>query len=412
MVDEDVALAHRREDVGGLAVLALQDRLGDPGEGTVAQLGEAGDADDVPEVVHAEDAVDLVDLLVADLEGGHEPVAEARLEAAGELEPDHLAEAAAADLVLDRLPDVVGLVGDVVVGVAGDAEEGVAEDLHPREERLQVAGDHLLHGDEADPVRERHEAPQQLLRHLDPGEDLALDRLRVAEHDEQAQREVGDVGEGPAHAEHQRRQGREDLPVEEQIELATIVGGGLLVGDDPDPVLAERGAQLLLEAGRQALPLLDDLLAHRLDLLGGAHPVGATTLDRGLDLVVEAGDADHEELVQVRLVDRAELDPLEQRKLVVLDQLQDAVVEVHPGGLAVEVERGILEIDLGPDLRGRVRGSECGRRGAGSGVALYRGGLFGGGQGRLVGAEAGAIAGSCVLAVDPQIRFSLHDLSS
>ena len=93
----------------------------------------------------------------------------------------------------------------------------------PGKSAAEVARDDLLHGDEADPVRQRDEAPQQLLRDLDAGEDLAL-LLGVAEDDEQAQREVRDVGKGPAHAEHQRRQRREHLPVEERIELAPVVG--------------------------------------------------------------------------------------------------------------------------------------------------------------------------------------------
>ena len=61
-------------------------------------------------------------------------LAQRRLHAALDLEAHHLAEAAPAELLLDRLEQVVGLVRDVVVGVARDAEERVVEDLHAREE--------------------------------------------------------------------------------------------------------------------------------------------------------------------------------------------------------------------------------------------------------------------------------------
>ena len=178
----------------------------------------ARDAGDVEEVVHADEPVDLVDLVLVDPEQRDQPLAQALLEVAGELEPDDLAEAAAADLVLDRLAQVVGLVGDVVVGVAGDAEERVIEDLHPREERLDVVGDHVLERDERLAVADRQEPPQQLLRDLDAGEHLGL-LLGVAEHDDQAEREVRDVGERPADAEDERRQRREDLAAEELVEL-------------------------------------------------------------------------------------------------------------------------------------------------------------------------------------------------
>ncbi len=283
-----------------------------PREGLVAELLEAGNADDVPEIVEAEHALELVDLLLLDPQGGDEPLAQPGIEPARELEADHLAEAATADLLLDGAAHVIRLIGDVVVGVAGDAEERVADDLHAREEGAEVAGDDLLHGDEADPVRQRDEAPQELLRDLDAGEDVAV-LLGVAKDDEQAQREVRDVGEGPAHAEHQRRQRRKHLAAEERIELAPIVGRGLLVGDDPDPVLGHRRTELPLEAVLEPDALADHLLADRGDLLGGAHPVGATPLDPRIDLLVQAGNADHEELVQVRLPDRTELEPLEQR---------------------------------------------------------------------------------------------------
>ena len=56
-----------------------------------------------------------------------------------DLDAHDLAEAAPAQLGLDRLEEVVGLVGDLEVGVARDAEDAVVEDLHAREERVEVA---------------------------------------------------------------------------------------------------------------------------------------------------------------------------------------------------------------------------------------------------------------------------------
>ena len=50
----------------------------------------------------------------------------------------------------------------------------------------------------------------------------------------------------------------------------------------------------------------------------------------GVDLVVQAGDADHEELVDVAGEDRAELHALEQRDVRVLGELEHALVELQP----------------------------------------------------------------------------------
>ena len=159
MVDEDVALAHRRHHVGLLAVLALQAGRGGAGEGRVAELAEARDVGDVEEVVEPEQARRRRRPGSSSIRSASTSCARRRSSMpALDLEPDHLAEAAAADLVLDRLKQVVGLVGDVVVGVAGDPEERVPDDLHAGEERGQVGGDHVLERDEGRPVAERQEA--------------------------------------------------------------------------------------------------------------------------------------------------------------------------------------------------------------------------------------------------------------
>ena len=61
-----------------------------------------------------------------------------------DLDAHDLAEAPAAQLVLDRLQQVGGVVGDLEVGVARDAEDVVVDDLHAREQRVEVVGDHVL----------------------------------------------------------------------------------------------------------------------------------------------------------------------------------------------------------------------------------------------------------------------------
>ena len=107
-----------------LVVLALQARLGD----AASRAGSA--ARGSPErrrrrqrSARSSRPSTLVDLAVVDLQRVDQLVAQLRVHAGGDLEPHDLAEAAAAELVLDRLQQVVGLVGDVVVGVAGDPEE-------------------------------------------------------------------------------------------------------------------------------------------------------------------------------------------------------------------------------------------------------------------------------------------------
>ena len=148
-------LADRGEHVDRLVVLALQARLGDRRPGRVAQLGVAGDVGDRVEVGEVDQAVDVVDLAVFEPQRLDQLLAQLRVHPGGDLEPHHLAEAAAAELVLDRLQEVVGLVGDGEVGVAGDPEVAVVDDLDAGEERVEVGGDHLLQRDEGRARRRR-----------------------------------------------------------------------------------------------------------------------------------------------------------------------------------------------------------------------------------------------------------------
>ena len=74
----------------------------------------------------------------------------------------------------------------------------------------------------------------------------------------------------------------------------------------------------------------------RRQLLRGGHPVGGRLLDAGGDLVLEGGDADLEELIEVGRRDGAELGPFEQRDPRFARQLQDPLVEGEPGQLPVD----------------------------------------------------------------------------
>jgi hypothetical protein len=124
-------------------------------------------------------------------------------------------------------------------------------------------------------------------------------------------------------------------------------------------VLGERRSQVTLEATAQSLSLRRHALADRVDLLVGAQPVRPAGVPARLNLLVQVRHPHHHELVQVGLPDGGELRPLEQRHGRVLGELKDAVVEVEPGELTVEVQGGVLEVR---DLRRR---DGCGRSVAG-----------------------------------------------
>ena len=207
VVQEDVALAHRRHHVDRLGLLGHQPRLRDRRPRRVAQLREPRDLHDLPQVVEVEQPVDREHVLVLGLERALELLAHLAAHPRLDLDAHDLAEAPAPELVLDRLQEVVGLVGDGEVGVAGDAEDRGVDDLHAREELVEVLGDQLLERHERAPVGQRHEARQHLGRHLHAREDLRV-ADRVVDDDTERQRQVRDVGERPRRARRRAASGR------------------------------------------------------------------------------------------------------------------------------------------------------------------------------------------------------------
>jgi hypothetical protein len=222
----------------------------------------------------------------------------------------------------------------------------VGHHLHPGEELLEVAGDDAL---ERNPgvIRDPHEAGQHLLRHLDARERVLVGD-GVAHQDREAERQIRDVRERPSRSDGERCEHREDLLPEALGDDLALLRAAFLAGDDPDALLLERGANRALEHLALALELLARALGDAIDRLRGRQAVGPARVHARVDLVVQTGDADHEELVKVAREDRQEPEALQQRHAVaVLRELQHAVVELDPGDLTVPVERACGRYCLG-----------------------------------------------------------------
>jgi hypothetical protein len=131
--------------------------------------------------------------------------------------------------------------------------------------------------------------------------------------------------------------------VEAGVDLAPLLLARRVQQDDPDPLLRQGRAQRAVEAGVQAPVHLQHASLDRVDLLAWSEAVGPAGIDAGVELIEETGDPDHEELVQVGGVDRAEADPLQKRHVGLLGKLENALVEVEPGELAVEVVRWVVD---------------------------------------------------------------------
>ena len=101
--------------------------------GLILQLGPV-EARELHRVREVEQPVDEIDLVVLDAEAPLQPVEHHRRDRRRHLDPDDVAEPPSAQLQLDCLEQVVGLVRDLEVGVAGEPEHGPLADLHLREQ--------------------------------------------------------------------------------------------------------------------------------------------------------------------------------------------------------------------------------------------------------------------------------------
>ncbi len=110
-------------------------------------------------------------------------------------------------------------------------------------------------------------------------------------------------------------------------------------GSDDDPLGCERRTELVAPEPRLGRgQLLHAFVDLEQGFLGRA-PVGRANRHASDHLVEEAGNAHHEELVEVVREDAAELDPFEQGLAGVGGQLEHTLVQVEPRELAVQQGR-------------------------------------------------------------------------
>ena len=108
----------------------------------------------------------------------------------------------------------------------------------------------------------------------------------------------------------------------------------------------ERGPQRLAPAGGLILHQPRGTPPDRGELLRGRQPVGGEVFRPRALLLQQRRDPHHVELVEVRGNDGQEFHALEQRVIVRGRLIEHALVEFQPTQLAVDVVRGVAELEL------------------------------------------------------------------
>ncbi len=254
---------------------------------------------------------------------------------------------------MDRLEEVLRLfLVDLHVEVARHAEPVDAAQAHSREDRADVPRNDLFDEDERVPrrlavrradARHLHEARDHH-RHLHDTERRLAAAVAI-EHDAEVQGLVAEVRERVTRVDGDRREDREDLALEPGVERPQLGLVELLRFHEQNPVVGELRNDVL-EALRLRLDELMHALGDGAQRLGRGHPVGPELADLAGELLLEPGDAHHEELVEVRSDDGEELEALEQRNRLVFGLGEDAPVELEPRELPVQVEVRRAEVGL------------------------------------------------------------------
>ena len=123
---------------------------------------------------------------------------------------------------------------------------------------------------------------------------------------------------------------------EEFVDTVALILGEVLDLDLRDRFRVEAGSDVVLE--QRGMPAHQLECAHT-DIvhdLSGHAPGDAGHGQTSVDAALEAGDADHEELVEVGREDREEPDAFEKRDLRIRGEVEDAFVEGQPAEFAIE----------------------------------------------------------------------------
>src|SRR5207248_2893966 len=111
-------------------------------------------------------------------------------------------------------------------------------------------------------------------------------------------------------------------------------------------LLLERGQQFLAPAGILLLDQLADATQNQPELLRRVDSLGPRLGRVDLFLLLQTGDADLEEFVEIRADDAQKLYPFKKRVRGIMRLLKNAMVKFEPAQLAINVEGRILEVWL------------------------------------------------------------------
>ncbi len=271
-------------------------------------------------------------------------MANLRRTGAFDFQPHRVAPPPVVQFVLDRLEQVAHfLLVDVQFAVARHPQLPVAEDLRAGKNVRQEMADQVPEEKVilAQVLARQFDQARQHPRHLhhrQMAQRLAGHRhLQLHDH---VQRFVDQLRKRVRGIDRQRRQHRPHFGAVVILHPDQVIARQIVEIQKADAVLRQRRQKLFAPAGVLLIHHVADALVDRQQRFARRQPVEVALDDFAFDLLLDAGDAHLEELIQVRAGDRQEFHPLQERIARVQRFVHHPLIKIQPAQLAVEEVRG------------------------------------------------------------------------
>ena len=188
---------------------------------------------------------------------------------------------------------------------------------------------------------------RQGARHLHDGElRIAPECVLARQAHDEVQALVLNARERPCRIQAERCEDGLDFLGEVVREPIALFRGRCLGVHELDALGRQRRENQLIQQLILVLDQRQRAFVNRRQLFGHAHAVGAGAERAQLLALLQAGDADLEELIEVRAGDAEKPDALQQRQRFVVHLREHALVEVEKRQLPIDVVLGSLEIHV------------------------------------------------------------------
>ena len=305
--------------------------------GLIAAGVEAAEIRQGREGAQVDGARNEVEVRIAEIDAFLQQFQEAGADPGLNFEPHRIALSAFVQLLLDLREQALRISIGIQFTVTSDPEDDGIQNPLAGEQVNDVLPNDLFEQDVVmPPLGGRTQETRDDRWNLNDGQPRLLGALLRLEQDPQVRTQVLEDGKGFRAIDTPRGQNREDLLVEHLRQAVPLRLTEFFPREEPDAGFGHLRQDIIHRAAIGPSGQVLGLDRDRLKLVRDGHPRGALRGRVLRILALQAGDPNHEELVQVVPDDAQETEAFEQRDFGVQGLFQHLTVESQPRQLAIE----------------------------------------------------------------------------